>query len=86
MKLVKEHINEAIKHLTPKTKEEIIESFIKMDDYEFDDETFQYIWEIQRKCGLDEVSLFSEDDETRKKLAQKFIDILEHTLERELEL
>lgn len=83
-KLVKENINEAIRHLSGKDKNELINAFLESDMYDMDwfhDQTYQLIEKMQERYGISSLNWWEEDEETVEKVKEHFKDLFENVLQ-----
>ena len=79
MKLVKEHMNEAIKHLSPKSENEIIDNFFESggdiwDFYNENNNKIMYDLEEIHKVNITE----KNKEKIRSKMKELFDDSLEY--------
>jgi len=79
--IVRENIDEAIKHLSPKTPEELLEVFLETNLWEVEDEFHKAFNEIEKKFGLNQIYWYKENNEIKEVFSNKMIDLFNEALE-----
>lgn len=88
MKLVKEHINEGVKHLTGRSEEKVMEEFFADGKILFD-EFVPFVQKIEHQLHEAGVNLYIREDEEEivfnEELKNKFIEKIKETFNLAIE-